>query len=71
MTLESLLKDPLLWLGIVGYVYSSIIQSLPEPELNSSKKYLFIYKLLHQLGANWSQVAQAKNIQEIQKGLGK
>jgi len=60
------INDPYFWIFIGGYLYASVIQSLPDPTLNAAGWYVFLYKFLHALGANWQQYRNASIVQYIQ-----
>jgi hypothetical protein len=53
--MRAVLTNPFLWLAAGGWVFSSAVQALPEPTEASSVRYIFLYKYVHLLGANWTQ----------------
>jgi hypothetical protein len=40
------------WATVAGYVASSFVQALPDPDKESGKAYRFAYKFFHTLAAN-------------------
>ena len=55
MNLDQLLHNPAV-VTAAWWLLSSAIQTMPEPTTTSSPGYLWLYRFLHILGANWSQV---------------
>jgi hypothetical protein len=37
---------------LLYYVFNSMVQALPDPDQNSSKKYIFFFRFAHLLAAN-------------------
>jgi len=41
---------------IAQYIFGCVMSSLPEPVANGSPYYLFVYRFVHTLAANWDKV---------------
>jgi hypothetical protein len=64
--LEFLFSDRAALLGaLLMWIFSSAVQSMPEPRDCDGRGYLFLYKWTHALGANWQQFGTATVIQKL------
>jgi hypothetical protein len=67
-TVSRFLDDPVFFVAVltwmVTYVFNSAVQALPDPDMTSSKKYVFFFRFMHALAANIN-VARKKRKGEL------
>lgn len=46
----------------LGWFFSKAVQTMPEPTTGDSKKYIWLYRLLQEIGANSYHAQNAKEV---------
>ena len=53
----------------LGWIFSKVIQAMPEPSPTDSMGYIWLYRIGQELGANTLQASWAKQTMEIKKEI--